>query len=286
MYNTVVGINMRFGIYTNLTRDENGKSTIKLANLFREKGLDFAMSNDLISLNYDCKYLSNKDLAMESDIIMVFGGDGTILRIVKDCAKYETLIFAINMGHIGFLTEIENINLEDSLDLICNKEYNIDERDLLDVSYRGKHHYALNEIVVARGSRTKMVTIELSINDCIVDKINADGIIISTPTGSTAYSLSAGGPICAPDVDAFIVTPISPHSLHSRPIVINNKCNISIKLNKADPCAYLNLDGYDLAEMVVDDDLKISKATLSAKFIRFNNYNFYDNFLNKLRSSK
>lgn len=273
---------MRFGIYTNLTRDENGKATIKLADFFNSKNIPFAMSDELRSLKYDCEYLSNEKLANASDVIVIFGGDGTILRIVKECAEADCEIFAINLGNIGFLTEVEITGVDKAIEEICKKQTTIEKRNLLEVVYKNKSFAALNEVVIARGSRTKMVYIDMMVNNVLVDRLRSDGIIVSSPTGSTAYSLSAGGPIVTPDVDAFVLTPICPHSFHSRPFVISNDSTIKLYLLRADPSAYLNVDGEDVAEMEMGDMVEIKKSNLTAKFVRLNCYNFYDNIVQKL----
>lgn len=273
---------MRFGIYTNLTRDENGKATIQLADFFKSKNIPFAMSEELYSLAYACEYLSNEALAQQSDVVIIFGGDGTILRIVKECAKADCAIFAINLGSLGFLTEIENLEVCQAIDEICKNQITIEKRSLLEVSYKNKTFSALNEVVIARGSRTKMIYIDLMVNNILVDRLRSDGIIISSPTGSTAYSLSAGGPIVTPDVAAFIMTPICPHSFHSRPFVISNESTIKLYLMRADPSAFLNVDGEDMVEMEVGDVVEVKKSNLTAKFLRLQSYNFYDNIIQKL----
>lgn len=274
---------MQFGIYSNLTKDENGRATLQLASILNSKRLPFALSADLVSLDCPyCQYMSNEELAKKSDIIFVFGGDGTILRIVKECAKHDCAILAVNLGNLGFLTEIEWSNLEKSIDLICKNKIKIEIREMLEVCFRGEKHLALNEIVVARGSRTKMVYLDILVNNVLVDRTRSDGLIVSTPTGSTAYSLSAGGPIVTPDVNAFIMTPICPHSFNSRPFVINNKSVIKLYLLRADPCAYLNLDGEDVGEMQIGESVEIIRSELTAKFVRLEGYNFFDNISQKL----
>lgn len=273
---------MNIGIYSNLTRDINGKAAIKIASYLQKKGIAVACCSHMESLSISAKLCSKKELAMHSDIIIVLGGDGTILRIVQECAKFDCKIFAINLGNIGFLTEIEDIEIEKGIELILNNEYEHDDRILLDVSYKDKHYYALNEAVIARGAQTKMVKIKLRIDEVNVDIINSDGIIVSSPTGSTAYSLSAGGPVIDPSVSAFCLTPISPHSLQSRPIVISDEKMIEIELLNASPCACLNIDGEDISTMEIGEKIRIKKSSLIARFIRFDDYNFYRNLMKKL----
>ncbi len=273
---------MRFGIYTNLTRDENGRITIQLAEILKSLKIPFAMSEELIEIGYDCEYLPNQELAKVSDVIVVFGGDGTVLRVAKDCAKNNCGIFAVNLGNIGFLTEIEAEKLESAIMDICKKQTKDEYRSLIDITYKGKTYTALNEVVISRGSKTKMVYLDLMVNDMLVDRVRADGLIISSPTGSTAYSLSAGGPVVTPDVDAFVMTPICPHSFYSRPFVINNNSVVKLYLLRADPCAFLNVDGEDEAEMKIGEMVEIRKSSLTATFVRLKSYNFYNNIIQKM----
>jgi NAD+ kinase len=244
------------------------------------------MSEELSGIKYDCEYLPNDELAKASDVIVVFGGDGTVLRIAKDCARHDCGIFAVNLGNIGFLTEIESARLEKAIISICKNQIKNEYRSLLEIYFKGKSYTALNEVVISRGSRTKMVYLDLMVNDLLVNRVRADGLIVSSPTGSTAYSLSAGGPIVAPDVDAFIITPVCPHSFYSRPFVINNKSTVKIYLLRADPCAYLNVDGEEEEIMGIGDMVEIKKSALDAKFIRLKSYNFYSNIIQKMDTWK
>lgn len=274
---------MFIGIFSNLTRDKNGEIAKKAAAFLREKGVDFAFCDDMKNIGCDSAiYLPKDELAKKADIMLVLGGDGTILGIVHECAKHDCKILALNLGYVGFLTELKESNLLEGLESVIKGKYNIEKRALLHVKYNEKSYLALNEAVIARSSRTKMVKIVLSVNGIELDTIHSDGLIISTPTGSTAYSLSAGGPIMAPDVDAFCVTPISPHSLRSRPLVINRNSVITALVTKADPYAYLNVDGEDVALMNIGDSVEVQKARLKAEFIRLNDFSFYENMVKKL----
>ncbi len=273
---------MRFGIYSNLTRDKNGKATLGLIKLLESKGLCFAVSQDLIALGGNHNYLDNASLAEFSDILIIFGGDGTILRIAKECIKYNCAIFAVNFGNVGFLTEIEYGKLAEAIDCIINGKVKYEKRAFIEIEYKNKKHYALNEIIIHRGTETKMIHLDITINGVLVDKLRADGLIISSPTGSTAYSLSAGGPIVTPDVNAFIVTPICAHSFYSRPFVVSQNNIIELHLSKVNTSASISVDGEEVGKMYINDNLSIKSSEYKVKFLRLDSYNFFDNIVQKL----
>lgn len=273
---------MRFGIYSNLSRDENGKATLDLVKLLENKGLSFALSEELSSLGGHHKYLDNSELAQFSDILIIFGGDGTILRIAKECHKFDCAIFAVNFGNVGFLTEIEHEKLADAIDCITTGKIKYEQRAFIEVVYKNKKYHALNEIIIHRGTQTKMIYVDVAVNDVQVDRLRADGLIISSPTGSTAYSLSAGGPIVTPDVDAFIVTPICAHSFYSRPFVISQNNIINLLLTRADSFASVSVDGEEVEAMQIGESLTIKRSKYKVKFLRMDSYNFFDNIVQKL----
>lgn len=274
---------MKIGIYANLTRDVGGKISHTIYTLLKKRGVDVYLSDELSAYISDGEFLSREELAKNVDIVVVLGGDGTILRIAKECATYGARIFAINLGNKGFLTATENVELNAKFDDILAGNYAIDERAFLDVSCKETRFCALNEVVLARGTRTKVMKAQVKVNGSLVDKYTADGVIIATPTGSTAYSLSAGGPIIAPDVEAFVITPISAHSLHSRPIVVSNAVSITCEVLHAEPNAHLNIDGEDVLNLFDNDVVMVKKSDLSLKFIRLAGYDYYEIQLEKMR---
>lgn len=274
---------MKIGIFSNLKRDNNGDKAKSLALILKNKGIDFCLNDDLNFLDIEADFYPTEELAKKSDIIVTLGGDGTILAIAALCAKYNSKIFAVNLGNLGFLTEIQDVNYNKFLEYIqSGKEFVIDKRSLLSVKFKDKKYYALNEVVVARGARTKLIKLEVKINDQLVDRYKSDGIILASPSGSTAYSLSAGGPVVIPDVKAFILTPIATHSLHSRPYVVSDNSVTTIKLYSKEHDAYLNVDGKDVEVMKYLDFVKIKKSNKYVEFIRFDGFNYYDRILEKM----
>ena len=216
--------------------------------------------------------------------MVVLGGDGTVLRIAKECARQDAKLFSVNLGHRGFLSEAGKKDFfTESLKKILAGEYIIDTRTFLEARAKGNKFYALNEVVVARGTRTRVVKSEIRVDGALLDRYISDGIIVGTPTGSTAYNLSAGGPIIAPDVEALVITPISAHSLHSRPIVVNDKSEVWLEILNAEPHAHLNIDGEDVLNLADGDSVSVTRSDLKIGFIRLKGYNYYERLLEKMR---
>lgn len=266
---------MLAGIYTNRSRDEGLKVTRRLAACLEKAGIG-CVFHTLCGLA-DVKTFDEHS-AVRPDVIITVGGDGTILRIVNYCAERNIPILGLNMGNVGFLTELEPSGLARIPAILMNKEYTIDERSLLQVDFGGKRVYGLNEMVVMRKNIGRMLELTAQIGGKTVDRYRCDGYIIATPTGSTAYSLSAGGPVVAPDTGAFALTPINPHSLHSRPLVVSDRETVRLDLEGGGACVIV--DGRDEGE--ADGSVTVAKADRIARFIWLKESNFYSKLLNKL----
>lgn len=273
---------MKFGIYTNLTRDVNGDATKELFRLLKKCKKEVVLSEELAGLKLSAPLLNNADLAKESDILFVLGGDGTILRIATECAEHDAAILAVNLGHKGFLSETErNADLKETLEKLERREYFEDVRAMIKVQFNGKNYYALNDIVISRGNVPRMLTADIYVQGGRLDRYHSDGIIVSTPTGSTAYALSAGGPILAPDVPAMVLVPICAHSIGSRPVVVSDKNEIKIYVADGQTAA-VSVDGVSLGESK-KEEIVIRKSKLTIKFIRLDDFNFYEKLLGKMR---
>lgn len=213
---------MNIGIISNLDKDKGQLITKQVIKWLEERNIqvyfDERISAELavIKDNY-----CNEHIFKHSDIIIVLGGDGTLLNVARQASCNGVPLFGINMGHLGFLTETEVDEMYTSLEKLIAGDYSIERRMMLEAFIRNddeptKDFIALNDIVVAKGNFSRLITYSIFINDNFVDVYSGDGIIVSSPTGSTAYSLSAGGPIVAPDVEVLLITPVCPHTLHSR----------------------------------------------------------------------
>ncbi len=210
------------------------------------------------------------------ELLIVLGGDGTIMHAARCCSCAGVPILGVNFGRVGFMAEIEPDELELVKEYI-NGNYTVEERMMLCIkTEEGSTHYALNDAVVSNGAISKMITLELYCNDSFVAEYNADGLIIATPTGSTAYSMSAGGPVIDPSIACLLSTPVCSHSLTSRPMVFSPDSKIRIVNKSRSPVnVYLTLDGGENIEIPLGESVVVERAELVTKLIRIKNEGFY-----------
>jgi NAD+ kinase len=225
--------------------------------------------------------------ARSPHLALVLGGDGTLLSAARAVAKVGTLILGVNLGTLGFMTELPLGDLYPALDAIEKGNYIVDDRSMLSCSLvRGggivATHTALNELVVSKSAIARLNHFELFVDSEFVSSYKADGLIIATPTGSTAYSLGAGGPILEPDVDAFVITPVSPHGLTHRPVVVRDTVEIDIQVITREEEAYLSLDGQVGMPVRDGDTVRCVKAEYPARLLRFQK-TFFETLATKLK---
>ena len=224
-----------------------------------------------------------------ADLCIVLGGDGSILDAVRRTAGYDIPIFGINLGRIGYMAEVEPGETE-YLDRLFSGEYMLDERMMLEVTHEreGKiiqKSFALNDAVVSKGSVSKVVEIELYREQKKITRYRADGIIFATPTGSTAYSMSAGGPIIDPHIECICVTPVCPHSLGQRPLIFPKHAILCAKnISSREKELYLTLDGNVNFALAYGDTVQIKSAPYKARHIRVKDFNFYDTVVQKIKN--
>lgn len=220
------------------------------------------------------------------DVLFVLGGDGTILTLASECAKLGIKIIGINYGHIGFLAEFEPERLKEAVKLVCGGEYDIQKRSMLEIICGNNRFFALNDLVVQRNTSgsnfSNTVILRAEIDGEIADNFSSDGLIVSTPTGSTAYSLSAGGSVLTPDINAFILTPVCAHSLHARPIVYNDKSVLEIKSSTINDSLVMIVDGKFVGTIKKGEAVKIKKSEYTADFIIKKENNFFNKLYIKL----
>lgn len=217
----------------------------------------------------------------DASCVICFGGDGTILHMAKAATRYGVPILGVNIGTMGFMAELESTELS-QLKKLATGEYTVDSRMMLDVTvYRGRdiifHDLCLNDVVITKGAIARIVHLSVKCDGVEAMECGGDGIIVATPTGSTAYSLSAGGPIVEPEAHSILVTPICAHDVGSRCIVASDKRTVSIELTlNARRNAFLSADGGKALKMNMGDVAKIRKSELSTKLIRLQERSFYD----------
>ena len=225
--------------------------------------------------------------ARSPNLALVLGGDGTLLSAARAVAKAGTLILGVNLGTLGFMTELPLADLYPALDAIEKGNYIVDNRSMLSCSLvrSGRivaTHTALNELVVSKSAIARLNHFELFVDSEFVSSYKADGLIVSTPTGSTAYSLGAGGPILEPDVDAFVITPVSPHGLTHRPVVVRDTVEIEIQVKTGQEEGYLSLDGQVGMPVRDGDIVRCVKAEHPARLLRFQK-TFFEVLATKLK---
>jgi len=230
------------------------------------------------------------DLARDCDVLLVLGGDGTILQVLHELRDGFPPILGINLGTLGFLTCVGAAAWPDAIEAIAAGTYCLSERTLLDVEVvRGgesfAHYVALNDAVISRGELSRLIKLNVIVADVTLSEYNADGLIVATPTGSTAYSLSAGGPVLTPDSGVFVVTPICPHVLTMRPVLVSDASCIEIVPSPHQPDVFLTLDGQNSVRILAGDLIRITKAPQRLPLAMLPGMSFFEVLRQKLKWS-
>lgn len=222
--------------------------------------------------------------------VVVLGGDGTYLRAGRLLENIQLPIIGVNLGSLGFLTEVTVDEMYSVVQKALQGNIDLKPRSMLDIAVKKNkktiHLTALNDIVIERGPYSRLISLVIYSNDCLVTELKADGLIISTPTGSTAYNLAAGGPIVHPDVKAIVVTPICPHSLNDRPITIPDDQVLSLKVTSVESKALFSVDGQKIEGIDMNDRIVIKKAKITHLKLNLANNTYFDVLRKKLNYGK
>ncbi|MGQ9617951.1 MAG: NAD(+)/NADH kinase [Candidatus Aminicenantia bacterium] len=229
------------------------------------------------------KGVRRKELPEKSDLIIALGGDGTILSIAPECAISGKPVMGINVGTLGFLAEFGKQDAIQSLERIVNGDFTISKRAMLEINYKGQTFSALNEATISKAFPTRLIELTVFVNDVLLATIRGDGLIFSTATGSTAYSLSAGGPILEPSLECVIITPISPHTLSARPIVLPPSSVIKMESEERENDIHLIIDGKFCSGIEKGSPLIIKNAPYHFLLISSFKKSFYELLRDKLR---
>ena len=255
----------------------NRVKIIKKENLEEDKLVHFY---DYMKLN---KIEETEDTE-KADLIISFGGDGTLLVAAKETLRKDIPVMAVNMGTLGYLADIPPKDVVEMLEKYRRNECIVDKRTFLKVKYNEKEYHALNDLVISKGGiASQMISVEVYADEVFVNKYRADGIIIATPTGSTAYSLSAGGSIVHPNLRALSITPLSPQSLTARPIIIDGNEVLSFKVFSRDNDTHLNIDGRINFRIKQEDEISAVMSNRKVKIIRSGKSDYYGILREKLR---
>jgi len=279
------------GMFFNKNKSDLAKVAADVVEWFLDSGFEVIMPEDVGHiLNMPHLIRRSKEINSTIDLGVSLGGDGTLLNIARRLAPHDIPILGINMGHLGFLTEVELKDLYADLNCLKSGEYFIDTRMMIEarVTRDGtafKKFLALNDIVITKGPFARLLRLRAAANGKYIDTYPADGLIISTPTGSTAYSLSAGGPIINPNIDLILITPICPHTLQSRSIVISAGDVVEVEVLAQYPEAMLTVDGQQGFEITNRDKIAVRRSRFYTKLVRLKTWSFYDVLRMKLTES-
>lgn len=285
---------MKIAIYGQFYHKNSKTSTATLLDFLQKKECEIHVEDNFFNMitheediEKDYDFNTFKKLDNSFDALISIGGDGTILRAVTYIRDLEIPIIGINTGRLGFLATIQKDDIEPALTEILEGNYKTSQRSLLSIQTSTPNqdieelNFALNEIAVSRKNTTSMITVETRLNDEYLTSYWADGLIVSTPTGSTGYSLSCGGPVITPSATNFVLTPIAPHNLNARPLVIPDTTEIKLKITGREESYLVSLDSR-IATLRNNTTVTIKKASFSIKMIELQNESFLDTLRKKL----
>lgn len=282
---------MKIAIFGNIFREVILTHIENLFEHFKEREITFLLDNELhqyIKQNGKCytshtRIIENDDF--EADIVLSIGGDGTFLNTAAKVGRKQIPILGVNIGRLGFLADIPGEELIPAMEAIVEKRFVVEDRTLLHVEASDgtvfDYPFALNEVAVMKQDSSSLLSVNASINGELVHTYQADGLLVATPTGSTAYSLSVGGPIIVPRSQNFIVSPIASHSLSVRPLIIPDSWTVELEVNSRSNCYLVAIDGRSLV-LEEKTKLRIRKADYNVKVVKQLNHTFFDTLKNKL----
>lgn len=265
---------MRIGLVVHTHRDDALAFARRAAAYLKKSGVIVLAEDDLAEKLGDVTAFSNAQEPPE--MIVSLGGDGTLLRGVQYAIAWRAPLLGINMGRVGFLSEIEPEAMREALDALISGAYTLEERSLLSVASGKERWLALNDVVVSRGGYARLISVTAMVDGETASRYHADGVIIATPTGSTGYSLSAGGPVVSPRVDCMVITPICAHSLQHRPVIISGSAIVRLILGSdAEQTAALEVDGQSRSVMTAGGTVTVCKAPETVRLIRLKPGRFF-----------
>ena len=281
---------MKIGIVAKSYRTDFAPSLKEILQWLRDRDCQIVVEKEVVQEFglQDVTGVDRQNLPDSADVIVVFGGDGTLLSVAKVIQSRPARILGVNLGSLGFLTEVTLDELYPALECVLKGEYSIDRRPMLRIDVPGKAgsastYHAFNDAVISnQGALARIIGVETFVNEEFIARFLADGIIISTPTGSTAYSLSAGGPILYPTLDAILITPICPHTLTNRPLVIPAEGDVRVVI-KSGQDVMLTLDGQEGLPLKEEDEVHCTRSEHQIELIKPGGKSFFDVLREKLK---
>lgn len=268
---------MRFGLVANLQRDGTKQAVTDFLDWSKQSKTEIFLWDGLKEIAAGQSYCTYEELPDKCDVLVSMGGDGTLIHSARIVGDRKTKLLGVNVGSLGFLTQITPLSMIPCLDRIIKGDYKVEERMALTVKINrtGETFHALNEAVVDNGAISRMIDIRLQVNGEDIVNYRCDGLIIATPTGSTAYSLASGGPILHPTMQAIIASPISAFSLTTRPMIFRADDALVLKVRSQHKVASLTVDGQVMRELSDGDIVSIKRADFAYQFIAFEENSFY-----------
>jgi len=275
------------GIFCKQKLPVDQKILTDLIQWLNKKDCQVIMDKDTASICGQDSPFQWADIPTQADLIIVLGGDGTILSVARNAHTFNVPIFGVNLGTLGFLAEVTFSDLYDVLEKVLNGQFECENRMLLNACvWRDKKkvndYHVLNDVVINKGALARIVNLEVRVNGQYMTSYRADGLIIATPTGSTAYSLSAGGPIIHPSMDVLVLSPICPFTLTNRSIVIPDQSIIQVAFSTDNEKIQVAFDGQEACDMLQGDILEVKKAQTAIQLIQAPGKNYYQTLRNKL----
>jgi len=272
---------MNIGLFLNRSKSVDLYELSRMAEFFVQSGMGVYTDSESFAPKGVTR-VSREELYAACDMLLVFGGDGTLLEAVRGAALRGTPVLGVSLGRLGFLTEVNESGLMDVAKAIAAGDYRVEERMMLACTFADETFYAVNDVVISRAGSLSLMSCDVLVEGQLTDHFSGDGVILASPTGSTAYSLSAGGPVISPRLDCIVLSPICPHSLRSRPCVLSSAERVEIEICPPTKTARLDVDGQYAASLTPGQRVFVQKADITARFVRLKERSFYNLLYEKL----
>lgn len=280
-------------IITNSDKNNNSGTVRRISSFLEERGCACLVLENLMRSSKGIRHFTDvSEIPEETECAIVLGGDGTMIQAAIDLVHRDLPILGINTGNMGFLTEVEENRAEEALERLMAGNYQVESRIMLKEQKMFRQPdsssscYALNDMVISKRGGCRLITIRVLVNDKLADIYRADGLIVSTPTGSTGYNLSAGGPVMSPNTHAMVVTPICAHSLNKRSLVLDASDKITLQIGQTKEVeadqAVFTVDGRNVRDLAMGDELEIRVPGASTKLVKLDGMSFYERMREKL----
>ena len=275
------------GIYAKINHSEAPKLAQDICSRLQQRGIDFLLEPWLGKALGSEAVAGQEEIPQQVDLIIVLGGDGTLISVARQVNGLQVPILGVNLGSLGFLTEVTRQELPAMLEAVLAGKYEVSDRMMLDVEIlrRGKSvatHTLLNDVVINKGTLARIIDMETWVDGDYLTTFKADGLIISTPTGSTGYNLAAGGPIIYPGINSLVITPICPHMLTNRPLIVSSSSTIAIDVSFADDVVYFTGDGQIGANLEAGDRVEVRQSVARTQLVKSPTRDYFEILRTKL----